>query len=65
MNDDSTSTPDSRARLAYSAFGKAVDFTDNGQPLPRYDQLHPRAQAGWQASARVIWELATTGRAAL
>lgn len=61
-----TSTPESRARLAYTAYGKAVNFISHtGQPMPAFDELPQGTQAAWQASSQLIWELATTGRAKL
>jgi hypothetical protein len=66
MLKDTTSTPESRARLAYTAYGKAVDFRNkDGQLMPAFDKLGPRQRAGWTAAAGLIWSLATTGRATL
>lgn len=65
MNHTDT-TPESRARLAYNAYGKAVGFLDkDGRPLPVFDQLPHTTRLGWQAGTQIIWELATTGRATL
>jgi len=61
-----TTTPESRARLAYTAYGKAVGFRSyTGEPMPSFDDLPARIRNGWQESTRIIWELATTGKAAL
>ena len=61
-----TSTPESRARLAFTAYAKAVDFIDDdGRPLPLYDDLPEKRRHAWQASTGIIWDLATTGRATL
>lgn len=63
---NTTTTPDSRGRLAYTAYGKAVNFTTHdGQPMPMWDELAAQTRAGWVAAAQLIWELATTGRGVL
>lgn len=61
-----TTTPESRARLAYTAYCKAVDFRSvNGDPLPPFDEQPERLRTAWGESARVLWELATTGHSTL
>jgi hypothetical protein len=61
-----TTTPESRARLAYTAYGKAVNFLNkDGQPMPAFDDLPQGTRDAWQASAQLIWDLATTGQAKL
>lgn len=61
-----TTTPESRARIAYTAYGKAVGFINkDGDPLPAFDELPPARRHGWQETARVIWELASTGKSTL
>lgn len=66
MPADTTTTPESRARLAYVAYGKAVDSRKNdGQQMPAFDNLGPAQRAGWIAATDLIWSLATTGRATL
>lgn len=59
-----TTTPESRARLAYTAYGRKVRFKNyNGGPMPMFDQLGAEQRDAWIAAAGVIWDLATTGRA--
>jgi hypothetical protein len=66
MTGTTTSTPESRARLAYTAYGKAVGFrTHDDKPMPAFDELSETTRSGWQAAAGLIWDLATTGRATL
>lgn len=61
-----TTTPESRARILYTAYGKAVDFKNHlGQPMPRFDELPERIRNAWEVGARVIWELASTGRSTM
>lgn len=61
-----TTTPESRGRIAYTTYGKAVDFTNHrNEPLPTFDALYPQQQRGWINAAQVIWDLATTGRAVI
>lgn len=58
-----TSTPESRGRIAYTAYGKRTDFKNYlGKPLPPWDELPRNIQKSWIAAAGAIWELATTGR---
>lgn len=57
-----TTTPESRARIAYTAYGKNTGFKDpGGQDLPAFDELPEQFQQAWVASAGVIWDLATNG----
>jgi len=66
MTADTTSTPESRARLAYTAYGKAVHYLNkDGQPMPHFDALPQQTRQAWAAAAGIIWDLAHTGRAAL
>jgi len=59
-----TTTPDSRARIAYTAYGKVTDFKNfQGNPMPAFDDLPEQIQEAWTAAAGVIWDLATTGTA--
>jgi hypothetical protein len=61
-----TTTPQSRARIAYTAYGKMIDFKNfQGNPMPLFDELPERIQEAWIEAANVIWSLATTGRAEL
>jgi hypothetical protein len=57
-------TPESRARIAYAAYGHATGFKNFlGHVMPDFDDLRPKQRDGWIAAAGVIWSLATTGRA--
>lgn len=59
-----TTTPQSRARLAYAAYGHKVKFKNHlGNPMPMFDDLPEEIQEAWTAAAGVIWSLATIGRA--
>lgn len=59
-----TTTPESRARIAYAAYGHATQFKNFlGDPMPEFDELRPAQRDAWIAAAGVIWSLATTGRA--
>lgn len=61
-----TTTPESRARIAYTAYGKVTDFKNfQGDPMPLFDELPEKIRDAWVASAGVIWDLATTGRATI
>jgi hypothetical protein len=61
-----TTTPESRARIAYTAYGRKVNFKNyRGEPMPPFDELGEQIQGAWIAAAGVIWDLATTGRATI
>jgi hypothetical protein len=61
-----TTTRESRARIAYTAYGRTVNFKDHrGEPMPLFDDLTPAVREAWIVSANVIWDLATTGHASL
>lgn len=61
-----TTTPESRARIAYTAYGRQVEFRNHlGEPMPPFDHLDDKQRKGWISAANVIWELATTGRATI
>lgn len=61
-----TTTPESRARIAYTAYGRKTDFKNyRGEPMPAFDDLGETIQQAWIAAAGVIWDIATTGRATL
>lgn len=65
-NSSTTSTPESRGQIAYTAYGKSVDFTAfNGEPMPMWHELDDRRRQAWINSARVVWDLATTGSATI
>jgi hypothetical protein len=61
-----TTTPESRARLAYTAYGRVTGFKNfQGNPMPVFDDLPERIREAWVAAAGVVWDLATTGRATI
>lgn len=61
-----TTTPESRAQIAYSAYGRKVDFKNyQGNPMPMFHELPPNIRDAWIAAADVIWSLATTGVATI
>lgn len=61
-----TTTPESRGRLAYTAYCKRRNFKAvDGSDLPIFDDLQPGTREAWIAAAGLIWDLATTGRATL
>lgn len=60
-----TTTPESRARIAYTAYGRKVDFKNRGEPMPAFDDLGEMSRGAWIAAAGVIWDLATTGHATI
>ena len=61
-----TTTPESRARIAYTAYGRITDFKNfQGNPMPVFDDLPEQIRKAWESAAGVIWDLATTGRATL
>jgi hypothetical protein len=61
-----TTTPESRARIAYTAYGRQTGFKNFvGDPMPAFDDLPDQIRGAWIAAAGVIWDLATTGHATL
>jgi hypothetical protein len=61
-----TTTPESRARIAYTAYGRKTGFKNFlGNPMPTFDELPPQIREAWIAAAGVIWDLATTGKAVI
>lgn len=61
-----TTTPRSRGQIAYTAYGRKVEFKNfQGDPMPLFDQLPDNIREAWIASAQVIWDLATTGKATI
>lgn len=61
-----TTTPESRARIAYTAYGSVTGFKNfMGDPMPEFDALPERIREAWTKAAGTIWDLATTGRAAI
>jgi hypothetical protein len=61
-----TTTPESRARIAYTAYGRVTGFKNfRGDPMPRFDALPPKIREAWIAAAGTVWNLATTGHATI
>jgi hypothetical protein len=56
-----TTTPESRGRIAYTAYGRVTEFENyQGLPMPSFDELPPKIKEAWIKSANTIWDLATT-----
>lgn len=61
-----TTTPESRGRIAYTAYGRITDFKNfRGEPMPAFDDLPPKIREAWISAAGTIWDLATTGHATI
>jgi hypothetical protein len=61
-----TTTPESRGQLAYTAYGKRVGFKPfNGEPLRPWNEMPSMQREAWIAAAGLIWDLATTGHATM
>lgn len=61
-----TTTPESRARIAYTAYGKVTGFKNfRGEDMPAFDDLPDQIRQAWERAAGTIWDLATTGRATI
>jgi hypothetical protein len=61
-----TTTPESRGRIAYTVYCSKVEFRSvNGDILPAFDDLPTNVRDAWISSANVLWDLATTGHATL
>ncbi len=61
-----TTTRESRGRMAYTAYCKTVQFKSiRGEDLPMFDEMPEDRREAWIVSANLIWDLATTGRATL
>jgi hypothetical protein len=61
-----TTTPESRGQLAYTAYCRSVEFKAvNGDDLPVWADLPERIRQAWMKAAGVLWDLATTGHATL
>lgn len=66
MQSVTATTPESRARIAYTAYGQKVGFKAfNGDELPRFHEMPENIRNAWIAATNVIWDLATTGHAKL
>jgi len=60
-----TTTPESRARIAYTAYCRDRYTPEEIGASPTFDQLPELERAGWLKAANTIWDLATTGRATI
>lgn len=60
-----TTTPESRARIAYTAYLRGVHGTAVPPSSPTFDELPAREREGWRKASGVLWDLATTGRATI
>jgi hypothetical protein len=61
-----TTTRESRGRIAYTAYCRKVDFKSiHGEPLPTFDEQSETIREAWIQAANVVWDLAKTGRATL
>jgi hypothetical protein len=60
-----TTTPESRGRIAYVAYlrGKYRDDLPGLQATRMFDEMPAREQEGWIKAANTIWDLRTTGTA--
>jgi hypothetical protein len=55
-----STTPESRAILAYTAYGRCLQFTDfMGDPLPTWADLPGPVQATWIDAAHTVWTAAS------
>lgn len=63
-----TTTPESRARIAYTAYLRGR-FAGGDlaclQAAPTFDGLPEGEREGWLKASGVLWDLATTGRATM
>jgi len=60
-----TTTPESRGRIAYTAYLRKVHNGPIPLSVPTFDGLPAIERDGWMNAARVLWEIATTGRTEL
>ena len=61
-----TTTPESRGRIAYTAYCRKVNFRAiDGSDLPAFDDVPEPQREAWVFAANVLWDLATTGHATL
>lgn len=59
-----TTTPESRARIAYTAYGRVTGFKNfQGNSMPEFDALPPLIKEAWIKAAGTIWDIATIGHA--
>lgn len=66
-----TTTPESRARIAYTAYLRGKHRSPGATislippDAPTFDGLPAAERDGWMKAADVLWSLATTGTATL
>ena len=61
-----TTTPESRGRIAYTAYLRGRYGTDPRiAQTPTFDELFPVDRDAWIKAANTIWDLAKTGRATI
>jgi hypothetical protein len=60
-----TTTPESRARIAYTAYLRGRYGVDIPPDAPTLDELPAEEREGWLKASGVLWDLATTGRATI
>ena len=61
-----TTTPESRGRIAYTAYCMAVArWLPEQERSPLFDELPEPDREGWTSAAQVIWDLAKTGQATI
>lgn len=62
-----TTTPESRGRIAYIAYlrGRYAEDLPGLQATPLFDELPTPERAGWIKAANTIWDIRTTGTATI
>lgn len=61
-----TTTPESRGQIAYSAYTRSLMQAEPSRtPPPLFPELPEDEHDGWLNAARVLWELATTGKTSM
>lgn len=57
-----TTTPESRAQIAYTAYGRKVAFRAvGGGVMPMFGELPPAVRDGWITAAGAVWDPARRG----
>lgn len=60
-----TTTPESRGLIAYSAYTRSLMQANPSRTPLSFDELPDDERDGWLNAARVLWDLATTGKATM